>query len=207
MCLPSNWIKFLIRFTAEPQINTGQENWGAYALQEGKMKQARGKGWKRDSKSQNWCWKLNLMKPQPHSSSQEKVSSCWPALLFLTLQSFLWTLSGPGADCSPQSGKICPRIWPFHLNVLGPIFQGTEISLAGHTKPVCWGMCLFPPSRVRNPRNSDGEKCKRSNIALIRKSSSPTTCVDNKSSKSILFGRWIAKIGFQMHCNGKLLHW
>lgn len=38
-------------------------------------------------------------------------------------------------------------------------------------------------SAVRNPDNSDGEKCKTSNSALVGKSSSPTTRVDNKSLK------------------------
>ena len=109
MCLPPNWIRFLIRFTAEPQTSTSGELRGPCTAG-GKMKQAGGKGWKGDTRSQNWCWRLNLVKPQLRSSSQEKVSSCWPALFFLTLQSPLWTLSWPWGDCSPQLGKLCPRL-------------------------------------------------------------------------------------------------
>lgn len=109
MCLSPNWIKFLIRFTAEPQTNTAGEPRGPCTAG-GKMKQAIGEGWKGNTRSQNWCWRLNLVKPQPHSSSQEKVSSCWPALFFLTFQSPIWTLLWPWGDCSPQSGKLCPRL-------------------------------------------------------------------------------------------------
>lgn len=46
---------------------------------------------------------------------------------------------------------------------------------------------------VRNPEDCDGEKCNWSNIALDRKSSSPTTRVDNDKQKNIFFKRLMAK--------------
>lgn len=108
----------------------------------GTTKQAARKGWEGNTRSQNWCWRLNLVKPQPRASSQEKVSSCWPALLFLTLQSPLWTLSWFGGGIVVHSQGNSALGCSFDPNTLGPVFQRTRnFPKCWHTKAICWGAC------------------------------------------------------------------